>query len=147
LEAHQSTNAVMAERCATLRSDLPKLARARHVAAEALRLAEAAGVKGGGGKKDWPSEEIYEEVKNALTAVREGLRKLAEKLAPDAEASLDSARISLAALRVVDRAGAEYDRRKRDEGWLDFDDLLTGAATCCAITRPSGPAPPRGSRC
>jgi len=127
LEAHQSTNAVMAERCATLRSDLPKLARARHVAAEALRLAEAAGVKGGGGKKDWPSEEIYEEVKNGLTTVREGLRKLAEKLAPDAEASLDSARISLAALRVVDRAGAEYDRRKRDEGWLDFDDLLTGA--------------------
>ena len=40
LEAHQSTNAVMAERCATLRSDLPKLARARHVAAEALRLAD-----------------------------------------------------------------------------------------------------------
>jgi ATP-dependent helicase/nuclease subunit A len=127
LEAHQSTNAVMAERCATLRSDLPKLIQARDVQSEALRLAEAAGVKGGGGKKDWPSEEIYEEVKNTLTEVREGLRTLAEKLAPDAESAFDSARVSLAALRVVDRAAAEYDRRKRDEGWLDFDDLLTGA--------------------
>lgn len=127
LEANQSTHPVMAERCATLRGDLPRLARARDARAEALRLAEAAGVKGGGGKKDWPSEEIYEEVKNALTGVREGLRKLAEKLAPETGALLDSARISLAALRVVDRAGAEYDRRKRDEGWLDFDDLLTGA--------------------
>ena len=127
LEAHQSTNAVMAERCETLRSGLPRLARARDVEADARRLADAAGVKGGGGKRDWRSEEIYEEVKNALTEVREGLRKLADKIAPDAEAALDSARISLAALRVVDRAAAEYDRRKREEGWLDFDDLLTGA--------------------
>ena len=127
LAAHQSTHAVMAERCATLRSDLPRLARARDARAEALRLAEAAGVKGGGGKKDWPSEEIYNEVKDALSDVRDALRKLAEKLAPETGAVLDSARISLAALRVVDRAGTEYDRRKRDEGWLDFDDLLTGA--------------------
>ncbi|MFN9373432.1 MAG: UvrD-helicase domain-containing protein [Planctomycetaceae bacterium] len=127
LEVNQSTNAVMAERCETLRSGLPRLAKARDLEAEARRLADAAGVKGGGSKHDWPSEEIYEEVKNSLTTVREGLRKLAEKVAPDAEAALDSARISLAALRVVDRAGAEYDRRKREEGWLDFDDLLTGA--------------------
>lgn len=127
LEVNQSTNAVMAERCETLRSGLPRLAKASDLEAEARRLADAAGVKGGGSKRDWPSEEIYEEVKNSLTTVREGLRKLAEKVAPDAEAALDSARISLAALRVVDRAGAEYDRRKREEGWLDFDDLLTGA--------------------
>jgi len=127
LGEHQSANAVMAERCETLRSGLPRLAKSRDVRVEALRLAESAGVRGGGSKRDWPSEEIYEEVKDALTAVREKLKKLAEKLAPDEASAVESARISLAALRVVDRAGAEYDERKREEGWLDFDDLLTGA--------------------
>jgi ATP-dependent helicase/nuclease subunit A len=127
LAEHQTTHAVMAERCESLRSGLPRLARSRDVQVEALRLAESAGVRGGGTKRDWPTEEIYEGVKKALGDVRDGLRKLAAKLSPDEASAVESARISLAALRVVDRAGAEYDQRKREEGWLDFDDLLTGA--------------------
>jgi ATP-dependent helicase/nuclease subunit A len=76
-------------------------------------------------KGSWPSEEIYEEVKQAFTALREHIKdQIKPALAWDepearaaAERSLQFARLALA----VRRENEQLKRRRRG---LDFDDLL-----------------------
>lgn len=127
LQTNVPSDSVMAARRATLLAELPALAAAKAPLEAIESLVEAAAVRGGGTKKNWDSEEIYNDVRDALASLRAELKRLAEKLEIDAGSASESAVISLAALRAVDRAGATYDQTKRDEGWLDFDDLLIAA--------------------
>ncbi|RPI77703.1 MAG: hypothetical protein EHM42_13590, partial [Planctomycetaceae bacterium] len=118
---------VMARRREILIDGLPALAASPDPVSAVETLLENAAIKGGGTKKNWDSEEIYNDVRDALAELRESLKKLASKLQIDSDSTGESAEISLAALRAVTHAGAAYDQRKRDEGWLDFDDLLISA--------------------
>lgn len=124
LEEHVPTHDEMIRRRAVLLADLPALPGAHDPVAALGELIAAARVQGGGTKKHWSSEDVFESVKEALATLRGALEKLRERLVRDPADDLEAAAISLAALRGVERAGAAFDLRKRSEGWLDFDDLL-----------------------
>ncbi|MCY2964911.1 MAG: UvrD-helicase domain-containing protein [Planctomycetota bacterium] len=128
LAAHETDHPVMAERRQTLLAELPALPDSRDPLGAIERLVAAAGIRGGGTKKNWVCEEVYNDIRDGFSDLRKALNDLLEKLDFDRDLAIESARISLAALRVADRAGREYDQRKRDEGWLDFDDLLISAS-------------------
>lgn len=126
-----STNATMRERQQTIvrvltawREDPP---RTRDPAGELAELREAAKVQGGGGKKDWRSDDVKAAFQTAATQLRDLIDRVSETLAFDRDASLPVAHASLQVLSVAQRVCQTYADRKRDLGRLDFDDLLTSA--------------------
>ncbi len=65
------SNAVMRERCELLCDKLPQLPEAADPAAALAEIREAARVQGGGGKKAWSSEEVYDAFRDAAEELRE----------------------------------------------------------------------------
>jgi len=114
----------MRERRDLLLRELPRLAEADDPPAVLEKMREAARVQGGGGKSVWPDEEIFNAVRDALTALRGAIDKLIKELNVDAADVEEAARVSLAAQHVVHEAGAHYARLKEEASLLDFDDLL-----------------------
>lgn len=90
-------------------------------------VAEAARVQGGGGKKDWNSDEQYEKAKFALQKLREKAGALLADLEFNPENVASAAEHSCRAVRLVDQIGREFDAAKRNQSALDFDDLLLQA--------------------
>jgi ATP-dependent helicase/nuclease subunit A len=127
LRDHVPTNAVMQARCETLLEQLPLLANGDDPEHRLGMLRDNARVQGGGTKKDWESEDVYAEVKDALAALRSLIDKLLTQLDYDPEFLLRGAEIGLCALRATAKIGAWYDERKAREGLVDFDDLLLRA--------------------
>ena len=123
---YQCEHAVMNERIATLRELVPR-AELEGLAGRLEAIESASAVQGGGGKSAWPSPEVYEAVKAALTSLREGVRKLRPNLEIDPDASAGAAELvgRLARLASVAVEAAETARRAR--GALDFEDLLVKA--------------------
>ncbi len=127
LEQHEPRHAVMQERRRALLEQIPLLAAGENAAAILDAIRENARVQGGGTKKDWDTEDIYADVKDALTDLRGRVDKLREQLAYDPEHLLRGAEIGLCALRAAKQVGTHYDSAKREAAVVDFDDLLLQA--------------------
>jgi ATP-dependent helicase/nuclease subunit A len=90
-----------------------------------LQIRELAKVQGVCTAKDWPGGE-YDEYKNACSE----LRGLIDKHLPkpfSKDAAQETARLGLELLKLTAKVVSVYDDRKRDQGKLDFDDLLAKA--------------------
>ena len=85
---------------------------------------ENARITGGGGKKDWESEEIKEEIKIAFQTLRESVERLREILNFQPEDVIASAELACRAIRLTARTADQYEAAKKAQGVLDFDDLL-----------------------
>ena len=90
-------------------------------------IRENAKVQGGGGKKAWPSEDIYESFRDAAAELRGLIDQTQKRLAFEAEAARPAAETALRLLAVCDGVAAAYEAEKRDLAALDFDDLLIRA--------------------
>jgi ATP-dependent helicase/nuclease subunit A len=88
-------------------------------------LRELAKVPAGLRKQHWPSEQVNEEAKRQLGALRDAIDTLKkEATCWTEEASLVSAAHGLRFVRLALEARAAFDDAKRARGGLDFDDLL-----------------------
>jgi ATP-dependent helicase/nuclease subunit A len=81
----------------------------------------------GHSKKLWPSDELYAAFRDAATAFRKEIDKADRLIDFDAAAAESSARVGLALLRLVDDLSRAYEAAKREQAFLDFDDLLLRA--------------------
>jgi len=123
LQAYEPSHAAMRERRAVL---LDLLSRESWLEPNLIleTIREHAQVKGGGGRSAWPSEAVYEGVMEAFKDLREEADRLLGHFATaDADGS-DAAAVALVAHRIVRSVATAYDRWKREESRLDFDDLL-----------------------
>lgn len=128
LTAHVPNNPVMQDRRSVLLFELPRL----ELGLQAIpapqewmqQLRENTQVQGGGGKKAWADEAIYESVKDSLTDLRKVIDKSSECLTFVEEDIVIAARLSLQALSLVSLAIDQYELRKSEAAVLDFDDLL-----------------------
>jgi ATP-dependent helicase/nuclease subunit A len=77
--------------------------------------------------KHWSGPEVYEAVKNGLTEVREGAKKLLDLLPINEDDLQLAAEFSCRALRLARQTSAAYEAAKQAQGLLDFDDLLLQA--------------------
>lgn len=89
-----------------------------------LQLRENAKIQGGGGKKVWPSEEIYEAINSTFKELRSVIDKARESIEFKDGEVLEAASLSLQVFRVAQRAIAQYEKHKIEAAILDFDDLL-----------------------
>ncbi|MDB5340577.1 MAG: Exodeoxyribonuclease [Planctomycetaceae bacterium] len=128
LKQHVTTNAEMLARCGVLKTELERLLDDPQSITQPVdwlrQVRENAQVQGGGGKKAWDSEEIYDAVKDRLA----DLRKVVDKVAPQLEFVEDdvvpAAKLSLQMLELVALAIDQYELRKSESAVLDFDDLV-----------------------
>ena len=127
------SNAVMRERSCLLRDKLPRLGapgaspEAPAPAAALAEIRDAARVQGGGGKKAWSSEEVYEAFRGAAEALRATIDKVADQTAFDPAAALPAAEAALSLLAVTHGLADAFQQRKAELAALDFDDLLIRA--------------------
>lgn len=121
------SHAVMQERRQALLDRAPELLATADPPALLEQLRQQARIQGGGGKGAWENEEIYGEVKDALTAFRAAVEKTAEQCEYTPADLLPAATLGLQLLRVAEKVGETYDGQKRAGAWLDFDDLLLRA--------------------
>lgn len=123
-DRHRCAHPVMNQRTAFLREFLPQLPEARDPEALLAGVLENARVQGGCKKDDWPSDEVFEEVKKALTKLRDQIKAYREKY----EFQDDISRLCAGHGRMFARLAAEavrrFTRTKREQGYLDFEDLL-----------------------
>jgi len=124
LRRHVPGNAVMRERCEILLAQLPHLAAAGDPRERLETIRNNARVQGGGTKKDWEHEDVYAEVKDALSDLRSLIERLQKQLEYDPEHLIRGAEMALCSLRAAVSVGAHYDEQKREAGLVDFDDLL-----------------------
>ena len=128
LKRNSTTNAVMLARRDRLITELKRLLDDPQSIKQPVdwlrQVREQAQVQGGGGKKVWESEEIYDAVKNQLA----DLRKVIDKVIPQLEFVEDdlvpAAQLSLQMLELVALAIDHYELRKSESALLDFDDLV-----------------------
>ncbi len=128
LKQHTTTNAVMLDRRAILIQELQRLLDDPESVTQPLEwmqfVREHAQVKGAGGKKAWPAEEIYDSIMEALSDLRKVLDKVSPLMEFVADDVLVAARLSLQVLELASLAIDQYDRRKSEAAMLDFDDLV-----------------------
>jgi len=117
----------MRERCAVLLERLPGLPESTDRAADLAAIGESAKVQGGGGKKAWPSEEVYAEFRDAAKSLREAIKGVQDDAAFDAAAALPAAEAGLRLLAVAEGVHAAYEARKHQLAAMDFNDLLIHA--------------------
>ncbi|MBI2824094.1 MAG: UvrD-helicase domain-containing protein [Planctomycetia bacterium] len=86
------------------------------------RIREAARVQGAAARQ-WDSEDLYEQFKQAAEALRGWVAETLKSTGIGASA-LGSAAAGLALLRVAEPILTRYEARKRELAALDFDDLL-----------------------
>ena len=124
LETNEPTHPVMKYRRNFLLTKIPSLDQIASPRDFLIELRENAMVKGGGTKKNWPREEVYQEVSERLKTFRDTLDALITILEPDAGRSLNPAADGLRFARLAREAVEAYAEAKKDEGSLDFDDQL-----------------------
>lgn len=124
LQNHPPEPGPFAENVAILNEELPNLARAENLGEVIEKLNEAAKV-GRTGKKGWPDEDTYEQIKNAFSDFRDELKKLKlDRFDLDAATLPPALETGRRFLRVVREAQQTYRERKRFHGVADFQDLL-----------------------
>ena len=122
-----SKNPTMVQRIAYLTSVLSSNAEWRDVDSTLAEIHLQSRVQGGGGKKDWVSDDRQEEVKQAFDKLRKIVDKLQKQLEFDPQHVATSAELACRAVRLTQQTAAEYAAAKRAQGVLDFDDLLLHA--------------------
>jgi ATP-dependent helicase/nuclease subunit A len=79
-------------------------------------------------KGSWPSEDVYEAVRDAIAALRDDLKKhVKPAMAWDEAAVRDAAEQSLRFARLTRVVRGEHEKLKRRRRGLDFDDLIVMA--------------------
>jgi ATP-dependent helicase/nuclease subunit A len=124
------THAVMQERMAVILDTLPKLSNEKNLTGVLTLLdilRDAARVQGGGTKKHWPHEELYNRFRDAAAALRKMIDSLKKNASFDATAALSVAEMGLRLLHLSEDVAQAYEREKQTLGVLDFDDLLIHA--------------------
>eukprot|EP00913_Durusdinium_trenchii_P023299 g21877.t1 len=124
LSEHTPSHAEMKRRWQLLGERLPRLAQLDQPEDSLAEIRAAAQIQGGGGKKAWENDEIYGDVRDALSDFRKAVDKVLSDLDVDDEQVQEAARLSTIAMKVVAAAVADYDSGKDELGMLDFDDLL-----------------------
>jgi ATP-dependent helicase/nuclease subunit A len=125
LTAHEPTHPVMQQRRRELLQRLDVLGVWSDPVAELAAVREAAKVQGGGGKSVWSSgEEVFEDVKESFTALRDEIDKVQKLLTVDPQNLALAAELAIHGVRLARHVAAEYALGKRATGALDFDDLL-----------------------
>ena len=122
-----STNTTMQERFALLVDKLSALQTSKTPEDDLLEIREAAKVQGGGGKKAFASDELYQEFNDAAKRLRDLIDKVKKNLAFDLVAARPAAEMSLKLLSLTADIATVYNARKLELGALDFDDLLIRA--------------------
>ena len=117
----------MRERIARLKAMLPTEASWRDPIEALKTIREDAKVQGGGGKKDWASDERQEEIKLAFAELREEIDELFKRLIFEEDDIEAAAEIACLALRLAEVMSLNYADAKKEHGVLDFDDLLLHA--------------------
>src|SRR5262249_42102614 len=116
----------MAANVARILGELPRLAEAPDLAAAIKELTEAAKV-GPERAKAWPSEDVYERIKDAFEGFRKELpARLELFLEPPADLA-GAVVVGQRLVRVADEAARAYRQLKRRHGVVDFQDLLVQA--------------------
>jgi ATP-dependent helicase/nuclease subunit A len=113
----------MADKVRRLLDQAPKLAEASDLAAAIAELVECAKV-GGERAKAWPSEEAYEQIKDAFEGFRAELPCRMQLFLEEPEHLTDAARTGRRFVRVAAEAVRTYRQHKRRNGVVDFQDLL-----------------------
>lgn len=116
----------MAEAARTLLELLPGLANADDLDARLREIVEVARLHSRS-KTIWPSDSVYEFVRDTLKSLREGAQQLRELLQVDVQGALVCAATGLSLFRLARQAKSAYDTVKRDRARLEFDDLLVKA--------------------
>ena len=119
-----SKHATMIDRIAFLNSTLWPQTPWKDLPTTLADIHENARITGGGGKKDWESEERNEEIKLAFQKLRDSVEKLKETLDFQPEDVAASAELACRAIRLTARTADKYAAAKKSQGVLDFDDLL-----------------------
>ena len=88
---------------------------------------DAARVQGGGTKKNWSHEELYNRFRDAAAALRKNIDSFKKNASFNAVAALPVAEMGVRLLHLSEEAAQEYEREKQTLGVLDFDDLLIHA--------------------
>ena len=122
-----SKNETMKERIANLNSLLAASSSWHDPERTLTDIQENARVQGGGGKKDWVSEERQTVVKLVFEQLREAAKGLRDDLTYDPRDVAAAAEVACRAIRLTERVAGEYEAAKREQGVLDFDDLLIHA--------------------
>ena len=89
-------------------------------------IRQSAQVQGICSAKDWPSGDDYNAYRDACKELRELIDDTRPRPFVDA-AALETARLGLALLKLTAKVADTYEEHKRDQGKLDFDDLLARA--------------------
>ena len=127
LREHTPTHPEMRARCDLVLDLLPNLPTNADPIQAMAALREAAQVKGGGGKKAWPTEAVYDSFRDAAAALRKDIDRIAKQLTFDPDASLPAAEAALEVLHVADEVAQAFDAKKQELAALDFNDLLIRA--------------------
>lgn len=130
LQQHVPTNPTMLARRSVLLEHLPAIGQQHDpqvLQAKLELIRENAKVQGGGGASAWPSADVYENVKNAATKLRELIVAAQRSLLFDADQAIEAAQLSGPLLSIAKAVRANYDARKAELNVLDFNDLLSRA--------------------
>lgn len=122
-----SKNETMIDRIANLSSVLSSKGSWHDPERSLSDIQENARVQGGGGKKDWVSEERQAEIKSLFEQLRKETNGLREDLVYNEEDVHAAVELACRAVRLTERVAGEYEAAKREQGVLDFDDLLINA--------------------
>ncbi|MGA2259452.1 MAG: UvrD-helicase domain-containing protein, partial [Thermoguttaceae bacterium] len=118
------SNAVMRERCSLLCDKLPQLSKAADPSTALAEIRDAARVQGGGGKKAWSSENVYEVFRHAAEELRKLIDKVVPQTAFESAGALPAAEAALNLLAVTHGLADAFSQRKTELAAVDFDDLL-----------------------
>ena len=110
----------MRERGELLCDKLPQLPEAADPAAALAEIREAARVQGGGGKKAWSSEDVYDAFRDAAEELRDTIDKVADQTAFDPAAALPAAQAALQPPGGHARPGRRLSRAKDRIGGPGF---------------------------
>jgi ATP-dependent helicase/nuclease subunit A len=106
--------------------DIPKVETAKNPAGSLAELREAAKLPRGA-RKVWEYEQDYEAFRSAAESFRRAVDKALPLLTFDSQAAVPDAVAGLQLLGALRIVLERYQQRKRDLGWLDFNDLLVKA--------------------
>jgi ATP-dependent helicase/nuclease subunit A len=124
LDEHTPSNEEMARRCGILLAALPSLCDHPDPVALLAVCREATKIQGGGGKSVWRDAQVYEDVKNALTELRDKIDRTLKDMAISSDDVAAAAEFSVLAERMLHPVLEQFENRKHKLAVVDFDDLL-----------------------
>ncbi len=123
-EQNRCSHRTMNERIAFLREFLPALPDVREPDPLLEKLLANARVQGAGSKDHWPSPDVFEAVKKTLTKLRDKIKDFQKNTAFQDDISRLCAEDGRRFARLAATAVERYSAAKREQSYLDFDDLL-----------------------